>query len=110
MDDNRRRPRFRISNTIQCQNTKSSKSFLTVIRDISESGVKLTCEESMQVDQPVKFKINLIDQQVEGTGKVVWCDQQPRTDRFQIGIQFTAINQNAQKSLSHFLGNIETLS
>jgi len=110
MGENRKRPRFRIANTVRCEDLIDNRPFYTVIRDISSGGIKLTSEDFIGIDRQVRVKINLVDASVEGLGKVVWCNQQPYSNRFQIGIEFTDINSTGQKVLENFIGTIESLS
>jgi len=110
MGENRQRPRYRIANTIRCEDLTDQRPFYTVIKDISSSGVKLTSDDCISVDRPIRFKLNLIHSTVEGSGKVVWCSQQPNSSRFQVGVEFTEIRPESRETLESYIGAIESFS
>ena len=106
MENKREHPRIKISFPVRCEDLTSHKSFYTVFKDISEGGVKIISEHFHAVNKFIKFEINLINSLVKGRGKIVWCNNQPYSERYVIGIKFTEMDLHTKTSLSKFLSNI----
>jgi len=106
MEEKRVHPRIKISFPVRCEDLASHRPFYTVFKDISEGGIKLICEDFLAINKFLKFEINLINNLIRGRGKIVWCNSQPFSERYLVGIQFTEMDARAQNILSKFLSNI----
>jgi Tfp pilus assembly protein PilZ len=58
--------------------------------DISEGGVKISCNDFIPLGTEVELQVKLSDLQVVYcTGCVVWIQKVPHCDRYQAGLEFT---------------------
>ena len=59
--------------------------------DISEGGMRINFFDFVPVNTEMNFQLKLssIPKLIDVTGRVVWLQQVPYSDRYQIGLQFT---------------------
>lgn len=105
-EDKREHPRIRISFPVRCEDLTSHRPFYTVFKDISVGGIKLISEQFLAVNKFLKVEINLINSIVRGRAKIVWCNNQPYSERYLVGIKFTEMDTHTKLALSSFLSNI----
>lgn len=108
--DNRSKTRFRISPTVMCEDLNEKKPFHTVIRDMSHGGIKLTTEDFIETGHDIQFDINLVEKRVRGVGKVRWCDKLEHNGRYNVGIEFSEIDDGDKDSLEDFINKIVMFS
>lgn len=108
--ENRTKTRFRLPHTVICEDLEEHKPFYTVVKDLSQGGVNLVCDESMQIDHTVKLDINLVQNRIQGQGQVRWCTKNEDRGRYNVGIQFTELDNESKDSLSSFIEGIAIFS
>ncbi len=59
--------------------------------DISEGGVRIQFNDFVPIntEMVLQMKLSNIPKVIDVTGRVVWLQQVPYSDRYQIGLQFT---------------------
>lgn len=106
MSENRQHSRVRISFPVRCEGIASRKPFYTVFKDISTGGIKLVSETFIGINKRVQFEINLVNELVKGRGRIAWCNSQPYSERYLVGVEFTEMDPAVRERLSAFLSNI----
>jgi len=97
--------RFWAPHTVRCEDKKSNNPFYTVIKDVSEGGIRMVAETQLAIDTELDIDINLINDRVRGTGKVKWCSEKAENGRFCVGVQFADLNEEQLAKLHSFLHN-----
>lgn len=73
--------------------------------DISEGGMKINFNDFVPIDNEMilQMRLNKIPKVVETTARVVWVQQVPYSDRYQMGLQFTESDPIAQEEIRSYV-------
>jgi c-di-GMP-binding flagellar brake protein YcgR len=77
--------------------------------DISEGGLRLNFEKFVPNNTEFLLQMNLptMPKIINALGKVVWANRLPHSDRYQLGLKFTAIDDQEKTDISDYLKNIQ---
>ena len=76
--------------------------------DLSEEGCSLFTKDRLEMGQELHLAVALKNAQTfEGTGVVRWAKAVPEKHGFASGVQFTALQPNAQKNITAFLKHLD---
>jgi len=107
MEERRKSSRVHISFPIECRVLPERKKiFYTVTKNLSIGGVKILSEEFFPKEKTLKININLINEIIEVKAKVVWCNKEPYSERYQMGLCFLEMNKKNKDQLKAFLEKI----
>lgn len=73
--------------------------------DISEGGVKINFNDFIPIntEMVLQMKLSSIPKVVNVTGRVVWLQQIPYSDRYQVGLQFNETDPIAQEEIRSYV-------
>jgi hypothetical protein len=103
MKEKRKHPRLNLLYPIHCHSLKSSTSFYSEFENISNEGLKLVTDDLLDINESIKFEINLVGKSVKGEGKIVWHKSFQNKKRYTAGVKFTKLEPTNQRFLSKFL-------
>jgi len=107
MEERRKSVRVGISFPIECRVLPERKKiFYTVTKNLSMGGIKILTEEFFPKEKTLKININLINEIIEAKAKVVWCNKEPYSERYQMGLCFLEMNKKNKDQLKAFLEKI----
>ena len=107
MEERRRYPRVNISFPVECEILPERKKiFYTVTKNLSIGGAKILSEFFFPNEKTFKININLINEIIKAKAKVVWCNKEPYSERYQMGLCFLDMNKNDKDHLKTFLEKI----
>jgi len=80
----------------------------TITKDISQGGIRFVTDEFIAKDSILKIRLILrkIHFTFEAYVKVVWIKKESRSGRYEIGVEFTNIPDDAAKLLVAYLTNV----
>jgi len=100
-------PRVDISFPVECELLPERKKiFYTVTKNLSIEGAKILTEEFFPKDSMLRINLNLINEMVIAKTKVVWCNKEPYSERYQIGLYFLEINRKNKDKLKALIDKI----
>ncbi len=78
---------------------------LAAIKDIGAGGICLVSEKPLPVSTNLELQINFpdIEKPISTLGRVVWLKQMPKTDRYEMGIEFTSIEESLRKFIDEYV-------
>lgn len=107
MEERRKAVRVHISFPIECRVLpERRKVFYTVTKNLSIGGAKILSEEFLPKEKTLKININLVNEIIEAKAKVVWCNKEPYSERYQMGLCFLEMNKKNRDQLRAFLEKI----
>lgn len=107
MEERRAFPRIDISFPIECEILPERKKiFYTVTKNLSIGGAKILTEEFFPKEKTLKININLINEIIGAKAKVVWCNKEPYSERYQMGLCFLEMDRKNKNHLKAFLERI----
>lgn len=74
--------------------------------DLSEGGLKVNSAYFLPLNSPMRVQMRIMSETlVDLSGKVVWIQQLPYSDRYQIGIEFAeeSINSKAKEEIRQYI-------
>jgi len=81
--------RYKIQSPVRFKANEPNKIGAGVSIDLSEGGIRLNINEFLPVKTELLLQIQLeLSKFIECTGKVVWVEKFPFSDRYQAGVQF----------------------
>lgn len=106
MKDRRRFPRTQMSLPTEGRLLGSAKYFHTVSKDISLVGIRILGNEFLPQGHFLKLDINLIERMLALKAKIVWCNKERLSDRYQIGLEFLELDNENRICIAEFLRGI----
>lgn len=74
---------------------------ITLVRDVSVSGVGLEMNQPFQPGEAVSLKYDADDFELTITGTIIWCQRIEQNGRYNLGIEFD--RQNGENNALFFL-------
>ncbi len=102
--ERRKIPRIKIRAPVRYQ-IKSSKSYgAALTSDFSQEGLRFTCDEyvSPQTEFVLEVFLAELTRNIHANGRVVWSQRLPHSNRYQLGIKFTEIENEDKKCISEY--------
>lgn len=105
-DEKRRAFRLKSSLPIHYDSSGDAAGGSTLTNDISEGGVSMLCEEFIPRLSRMSMEINLTpNKMVAATGEVKWAQRIAHSYRYQVGLEFKDIANDARRSISEYVAN-----
>lgn len=100
-------PRLNLRIPVQYKRIKGRTNILraTVTKDIGAGGVKLLSNDYIPLHTKLKVDIFLTpkSESVSAVSKIVWIQKHPRSDQYDLGLQFTDIPENNRTVISGYI-------
>lgn len=79
-----------------------------ITRDIGQGGLRFLVHQFVPKDSFLKIRLTLqnISFSFEALVKVVWIIEEPRSERFEVGVEFVNMPQDATKHLVDYIKDI----
>lgn len=105
LEEKRQFPRLNVHIPLRCQYKSFSKFNFTLMRDISEGGLKFVSEEFIppKTDLVLEFKLSPEAEMIKAVAEIVWIQQIRGSDWYRIGIQFLNINPERKKEIARYV-------
>ena len=77
-------------------------------RDISQGGIRFFVHEFIRRDSILKIKLTLVKTTFyfEALAKVVWISEDTLSERYEVGVEFVDIPQNASEHLIDYIRSV----
>lgn len=98
--------RFRFQQPVEFQTKEPSQTIGSLSGDISEGGIRLKLFKFLPINSQITLSVYLDSLQVvECHGRVVWIEEEPASERFEVGIEFESTSQSnvSKQSIRKFL-------
>lgn len=95
--ERRESPRVKLEKGINYRFLDDNKNYTGVSYDISSGGMKLLSFNFLPKDKKILIELQLEDEVVRTTAKVVWTKKFPYSGRYQVGVQFKYPEPSATK-------------
>lgn len=108
MKDRRKYLRIPESSQISYEVLSTSKIRDFVTKDISQGGIRFLVNEFIPNNSLLKIRVTLekIHFCFEALVKMVWINEDPRSERFEVGVEFINISEEAQQHLIDYINAI----
>jgi len=105
-----RRKFFRIpeSSQISYEIIPSVKRRYFIAKDISQGGIRFFVHDFIPKNSLLKIRLTLkkISFSFEAVVKLIWIREEPRSERYEIGVEFLNLPKKAAESLIAYIKNI----
>jgi c-di-GMP-binding flagellar brake protein YcgR len=96
--------RFKFQQPVEFHTKDTSLVAGSLSGDISQGGIRLRLFKFLPIQSEVTLSVYLNPTQLlECSGRVVWIEEDPGSERFQIGIEFERKESSVNQTLSKFL-------
>lgn len=103
-DEKRKALRLKSSLPIHYDSSGDVLGGAGLTEDISEGGVSMLCEEFIPRLSRMPMRISLMpDKSVAATGEVKWAQRIAHSYRYQVGLEFKDISNDARRSISEYV-------
>jgi len=107
MKERRSVPRVNISFPVECEVLPERRRvFYTVTKDLSIGGAKILSEDFFSKGSVLRINLNMVNEVIAAKTKVVWCNKQPYSERYQIGLYFLEINKRGKDKLKTLIDKV----
>ena len=107
MNEKRIEPRIDTAFIVKCMILPDKKNtFYTVIRDLSQCGVKILSENFLPLGRNLHLDINLIKEKAEAKAQVVWYSKMQSSEKYCIGLKFLEVNSSSKRKLGDLINTI----
>lgn len=108
MKDRRKYVRIPESSQISYEVISTAKVSDFVTKDISQGGIRFLVNEFIPHNTFLKIRVTLerIHFCFEALVKLVWINEDPRSERFEVGVEFVNISEEAQQHLIDYINTI----
>lgn len=82
----------------------------SITKDISQGGIRFFIYEFIPKNSLLRIRLTIkkIPFSFEAPVKVIWIEEDPRHSRYEVGVEFTNISQEATDHLVSYITNILT--
>lgn len=89
-----------------------TKSGDFITKDISQGGIRFLVHEFIPKDSLLKIRLTLqkITFSFEAIARIVWIREDPRNERYEVGVEFTNISKKATERLIDYIKAILEIS
>ena len=101
--EKRRFPRLNAKFPIRYQIKRGGFFASALTDDLSLSGTRLNADRFFPQGLNLNLELNILSKIINPIGRVIWSQPLPRSNRFQMGIEFININPQDKNHLSEYI-------
>lgn len=109
-EEKRQYQRFEVKLPVRYQIMCTENFANTLTCDISAGGLRVLTEEFIAPETKLVLEINFVNSShvINTSGKVIWSQSVPHTDRYESGISFLEMTQNDQEDVLECLNRLQS--
>jgi len=105
--EQRQFPRVSLDSPLRFQIKSTHKYGDTICRDISEGGIRFLSEDFVPLGTSIVLEVNLgsLSKIINAVAEVVWTQKLAHSDRYQLGLKFSEIDEPYHQEVSEFVNS-----